>query len=95
MRFPKRLWLWQSDKEPMSYFDLQVNGYAGVDFCSSDLTLEDCHKACEALQADGIGRILATMITDEVSSLEAKLKRWVGFLEEDEFLASTIAGFHV
>lgn len=79
----------------MAYFDLQVNGYAGVDFCSSNLTLEDCRKACEALKADGIDQFLATMITDTVPALEAKLKRFVRFREEDPLLAGMIAGFHV
>ena len=79
----------------MAYFDLQVNGYAGVDFCSSSLTLEECRTACEALRADGIDRFLATMITDTVPSLEAKLKQLVRFCEEDDLLSEMIAGFHV
>ncbi|MDF1657354.1 MAG: N-acetylglucosamine-6-phosphate deacetylase [Verrucomicrobiales bacterium] len=79
----------------MGYFDLQVNGYAGVDFCSSSLTLEECHAACEALRADGIDRFLATLITDQVPSLEAKLKQLVRFFEEDDLLSEMIAGFHV
>jgi len=79
----------------MTYFDLQVNGYAGVDFCSSSLTLEECRTACEALRADGIDRFLATMITDTVPSLEAKLKQLVRFCEEDDLLSEMIAGFHV
>ncbi|MEM1442369.1 MAG: N-acetylglucosamine-6-phosphate deacetylase [Verrucomicrobiota bacterium] len=79
----------------MSYFDLQVNGYAGVDFCSAELTLEECRSACEALRADGIDSFLATLITDEVPSLESKLRRWVSFLEGDELLSQMVAGIHV
>ncbi|MEM6279488.1 MAG: N-acetylglucosamine-6-phosphate deacetylase [Verrucomicrobiota bacterium] len=79
----------------MDYFDLQVNGYAGVDFCSSKLTLAECRSAGEALRADGIGSFLVTLITDEISSLESKLSRWVGFLEEDELLSEWVAGFHL
>ena len=48
----------------MSYFDLQINGYVGTDFCSRDMTIEQMHHACEALRADGVEGILATMITD-------------------------------
>jgi len=79
----------------MSYFDLQVNGYAGADFCSTELTLEQCRKACEALRADGIDGILATVITDSVEALEGKLRRLVEFREQDEFVRETIRGFHV
>ncbi|MEM6916882.1 MAG: N-acetylglucosamine-6-phosphate deacetylase, partial [Verrucomicrobiota bacterium] len=79
----------------MDYFDLQVNGYAGVDFCSPELTLAECRSAGEALRADGIGSFLVTLITDGISSLESKLTQWVGFLEEDELLSEMVAGFHL
>lgn len=77
------------------YFDLQVNGYLGVDFCSADISLEDCRKACDALRADGIGGILATMITDHVPALETKLRQLVRYREEDDLVRETIRGFHV
>lgn len=79
----------------MSYFDLQVNGYAGVDFCSADLRVEDVRRACEAMRADGMDRILATMITDTVDSLSAKLENWVRIREADDLVAEVVAGFHV
>lgn len=79
----------------MGYFDLQVNGYAGADFCSTELTLEQCRKACDALREDGIDGILATVITDSVDALEGKLRRLVGFREKDEVIRGTIRGFHV
>jgi len=77
------------------FFDLQVNGYVGVDFCSADLRLEDVRRACEALRADGVGEILATLITDELEALESKLAKWVRFREEDALVAETVRGFHV
>ncbi len=76
-------------------FDLQVNGYAGADFCSRDLTLEQCRHACDELAADGVGGILATVITDTVEGLCEKLARLVRFREEDEAIAEMIAGFHI
>ena len=39
----------------MKPFDLQVNGYVGADFCSLDLTADQFHAACEAMDADGVG----------------------------------------
>lgn len=79
----------------MSYFDLQINGYAGVDFCSLDLTAEAMRRACEALAADGIGGILATLITDSVDSLCAKLRGMARFREEDPYIRGIVRGFHV
>lgn len=79
----------------MSYFDLQINGYAGIDFCSSDLGAEAMRRACEALAADGIEGILATIITDSVESLCAKLRGMVRIREEDELVRKMVRGFHV
>lgn len=76
-------------------FDIQVNGYVGTDFCSKDLTLEDCRRACAALREDGVGGILATIITDHVESLESKLRKLVRFREEDSLVKEMFAGFHV
>ena len=48
----------------MKPLDLQVNGYAGVDFNGDRLEAEDLHAACAALRDDGVEGILATVITD-------------------------------
>jgi N-acetylglucosamine-6-phosphate deacetylase len=76
-------------------FDIQVNGYAGADFCSRDLTLEQCRRACEELAADGTSGILATVITDSIEGICHKLTRLVAFRERDPVIARMIAGFHV
>ena len=52
-------------------FDIQVNGYAGADFCSRSLTIEQCRRACDELAADGVGGILATVITDSIEPTAA------------------------
>lgn len=79
----------------MGFFDLQVNGYKGVDFCADSLCAEDVRTACVSLRADGIDQILATVITDSIKSLESKLANLARIREEDEFIADVIAGFHV
>ena len=76
-------------------FDIQVNGYAGADFCSAHLTLEQCRQACEALAADGVDGILATVITDSIEAICAKLARLVAFRATDPAIARMITGFHV
>ena len=79
----------------MKPFDLQVNGYAGTDFCSSSLTGEQLHNACRALADDGVNGILATLITDGIESLASKLAEIVRLREQDELARRVIAGFHV
>lgn len=76
-------------------FDIQVNGYCGADFCSRDLTLEQCRRACDELAGDGTDSILATIITDTIENICAKLARLVAFRECDPVIARRIAGFHV
>lgn len=79
----------------MSFFDPQVNGYAGVDFCSLDLTQDELRRACDSIRADGIAGILATVITDSIDSLTKKLNQMVRYREADPVIAETIRGFHV
>ncbi|MDF1737999.1 MAG: N-acetylglucosamine-6-phosphate deacetylase [Verrucomicrobiales bacterium] len=79
----------------MPYFDLQVNGYGGTDFCSNTMTAEAFHSACEALAADGIDSFLATIITDSVDALSGKLERMVKFRDEDPLIRKMVRGFHV
>ena len=76
-------------------FDIQVNGYAGVDFCSASITHDACRRACDALAADGVDGILATIITDSVDAICAKLARLAAFREADPAIARMIVGFHV
>lgn len=79
----------------MKPFDLQVNGYAGTDFCSAELGLVACRRGCDALAADGVDGILATVITDSIGGLCAKLATLVRHREADPAVARMICGFHV
>ena len=61
----------------MGAFDLQVNGYAGVDFNGDLLSGEDLDQVCEALKKDGVGGILATFITDDLGVMCSRIERLV------------------
>jgi N-acetylglucosamine-6-phosphate deacetylase len=76
-------------------FDLQVNGYAGTDFNSDDLTADGLRDACIALQADGVQGILATIITDKLPAMERRIRKIVALREQDELAKEMIAGFHL
>ena len=77
------------------YFDLQVNGYAGVDFNSDALTPEDLHRACLALQAHGVAEILATIITEDIEVMSRRLTRLVDLRAKDPLAERLIAGVHI
>src|SRR4051812_8242972 len=77
------------------YFDLQVNGYGGYDFNTDDLTAEQLHAACEALRADGVAGILATIITEDLGKMGARLRRLVELREWDPLAKEMIPGFHI
>jgi N-acetylglucosamine-6-phosphate deacetylase len=79
----------------MKPLDLQVNGYAGVDFNRDDLNAEGLHHACECLRQDGCDQILATFITDSVSSMSSRVAKLVQLREQDPLAREVIAGVHL
>jgi N-acetylglucosamine-6-phosphate deacetylase len=79
----------------VSFFDLQVNGYAGVDFNQDDLDAAGLHRACERLEADGVGGILATIITDDLDAMCRRLSAVASLRERDPLARRLIAGIHI
>jgi N-acetylglucosamine-6-phosphate deacetylase len=78
-----------------SYVDLQVNGYAGVDFNADDLSAEELHSACTRLRADGVERALATIITADLDAMMRRIHRIAVCRRADPLIAETLAGIHV
>ncbi len=77
------------------YVDLQVNGYAGVDFNSDHLSAESLFTVCEKLSADGVAGVLATIITDDVDRMAARLSRLARLRSSDPLVQQVIWGVHV
>lgn len=77
------------------FVDLQVNGYAGVDFNTDGLTPEDLHRACTALEAGGVSTCLATIITDDLPLMCARLAALVRLRAADPLATRLIAGIHI
>ena len=77
------------------YFDLQVNGYGGVDFNQDDLTADQLHAACELLAEHRVKGFLAALITDHVDRMVARIGRLVELRERDELARRLIAGIHI
>ena len=77
------------------FFDLQVNGYAGVDFNADDITPDDVHRACERLEADGVEGCLIAVITDGIDAMCRRLAALAAVRERDAAARRVIAGFHI
>jgi N-acetylglucosamine-6-phosphate deacetylase len=56
------------------WIDLQVNGYAGVDFNSPGTSHEDIGRSLRELYACGVTRLLATVITGSADNIAAALR---------------------
>ena len=78
-----------------TFFDLQVNGYAGVDFNQDGLQPGDLHRACERLEADGVGGCLATIITDDLDAMCRRLATLAAHRGRDPLAQRLIAGLHI
>ena len=77
------------------YVDLQVNGYAGVDFNGDNLTVEAMHTACERMRGDGVAGFLPTVITDEVEVMEARLACLTEAYHADALVREMVWGLHI
>lgn len=77
------------------FIDLQVNGYAGIDFNQNDLAAEDMHKACDKLKEDGVKGILATIITASMKEMSIRLRRIVHLREQDPLVKEIVIGLHI
>lgn len=75
-------------------FDIQVNGFGGVDFQGAPTRAELRH-ACEQLHAHGMTRILATFITDAPDALARKFAAFEAHRAADPLIAATLVGYHL
>lgn len=78
-----------------TYFDNQINGYAGVDFNGEGVTAENLHQVCQRLQQENVGGILATIVTDKVDLMAQRLAKLVALRQRDPLVQQVIVGFHI
>ena len=77
------------------FVDLQVNGYADVDFNCDELSTERVTAVCQRLRADGLAGILATVITADVDAMCRRLSIICRICESDSAIAGMICGIHI
>ncbi|HKH66865.1 MAG TPA: N-acetylglucosamine-6-phosphate deacetylase, partial [Reyranella sp.] len=70
-------------------FDLQVNGFGGVDFNDPALRAERCARALERMRATGVTRCLPTLITSPLARFRASARVLARMAD------AAIAGIHM
>jgi len=78
----------------MNLVDLQVNGYAGLNFSSMELTSEDVLSVCNSLEAKGTDAILATLITSPLEVYRKNIPLIAEAARSDE-LRGRLLGIHL
>jgi N-acetylglucosamine-6-phosphate deacetylase len=76
-------------------FDVQVNGYGGIDFQRDDFTLDDLLVASRKLREHGCGRFFLTLITADWQRLLSRFRRAKEFRGQSAELRGSIAGWHI
>ena len=75
--------------------DVQVNGYAGIDFQQDDLTEADMLHAVEQLAQAGCDRILFTLVTDDWEAMTRRLANARQLRDAHPVLGQAIVGWHI
>jgi len=86
---PSEVWL------APSLVDLQINGYAGVDFQRDGLTADQLLTATGGLRKAGCAKFLLTLVTDEWTRLVNRLRHLRRLRSASLELKNAIAGWHV
>jgi N-acetylglucosamine-6-phosphate deacetylase len=86
---PEDVWL------APTLFDLQVNGYGGVDFQQDLVTEDDLVSAARQLRLAGCGRFLLTLITDDWTRLTTRLRHVRKTRARLPELQRAIVGWHI
>lgn len=77
------------------YVDLQVNGYADVDFNADELPAERVAAVCTRLRDEGVARILATVITADIEAMCRRLANICRVRDTDKSIVEMIVGIHI
>lgn len=75
------------------WVDLQVNGYAGVDFNASGLTVEAVRAIVARLNADGTAAFLPTLVTGDPDTVVATIRTVIAARKRHAECERAIPGF--
>lgn len=78
-----------------SLFDVQVNGFGGVDFQDLGLSASSLRKAVDSLSTYQTRRFFLTLITDSIPALCAKLENIERIRDNDCTIGEAVCGYHI
>jgi N-acetylglucosamine-6-phosphate deacetylase len=78
-----------------SYVDLQLNGYAGVDFNHDEVTIDQLHAAFTRLAADGVAATLGTLVTAPAQVMQRRIRKLVQAYHASDVVRRVMVGLHV
>jgi N-acetylglucosamine-6-phosphate deacetylase len=79
----------------MGFFDLQLNGFAGVDFNSNHPSPGSVEAMSKQLLHQGVEGILVTLITDSLPLMAARLRHLVRLRQDLPLFRQLVRGFHI
>ncbi|UCD81821.1 MAG: amidohydrolase family protein [Desulfobacterales bacterium] len=77
------------------FIDLQVNGFAGIDFNHPDFRADDLVPACEAILQTGVTRFCPTLVTGSYRRLSKNIKEILRAREKNTLVRSMVLGIHL
>jgi N-acetylglucosamine-6-phosphate deacetylase len=81
--------------ESAGLFDLQVNGFAGIDFNDEALTAQALDHALEAMLATGVTQCLPTLITATEEELRARFAALDAAVATSRLGPAMVPGYHL
>jgi len=75
--------------------DLQINGFAGIDFNTAPLSEADVHQSVRLLLKQGVTAFLPTVITNSEAAITELVAVIAAACRSDAFTASCVAGIHL
>lgn len=76
------------------FVDIQINGFAGINFGDPNLTVDNVREVATKLWATGVTHFLPTLITNSVENMKAALGRLAEAARQPD-LANSVIGFHM
>lgn len=76
-------------------FDLQVNGFAGIDFQNPALRKSELEFACMQLRAHGVSGFLFTIITAPIGQLCHQMEQVMRWRQESSLIRDMVEGIHL
>lgn len=77
------------------FIDLQINGFAGLNFSDPDITLNDMERLLHAVWASGCTSMLPTLISNTPAALKAAFQKLEGLRAMNPRFARSAPAYHL